>query len=277
MPRHLSPRSAAYSWDSAARRTARASRRTRCSAGSGIGTAAMRRCVYSCFGCAQDLPRGALLDDLPVVHHDDPVGERVDDGEVVADEQAREAEVRSAGGAAAPAPSPAPTRRAPMSARRRSAVSAGARGRGRCRRAASARPRVRAGSGCGTPGAARRHRADPARACRGRGPWPRPRAASARRWRRRSAVAGSARTTGPGRRCRRPCAPCAAGGGRPWRCRCRRPSRGRPRSAAGRSRRDRRWSCPSPDSPTRPVTSPGKIEKVACSTARNAGTRPRLG
>ena len=44
-------------------------------------------------GCTQDLPGRTLLDDLPVVHHDDPVGERVDDREVVADEQAREAEV----------------------------------------------------------------------------------------------------------------------------------------------------------------------------------------
>ena len=119
--RRLSGRSAApYSGDScAARSAARASRRTRCSAGSGTGTAAMSRCVYASCGCAQDLPRRALLDDAPVVHHDDAVGERVDDGEVVADEQAGEAEVALQVGAAARGRSPAPRRRARTSARRR--------------------------------------------------------------------------------------------------------------------------------------------------------------
>ena len=41
----------------------------------------------------EDLTGRTLLDDLAVAHHDDAVGERVDDGQVVADEQAGESEV----------------------------------------------------------------------------------------------------------------------------------------------------------------------------------------
>ena len=194
---------------------------------------------------------------LPVVHHDDPVGERVDDCQVVADEQAGEAEV------ALQAAQQLEHRRLHRHVERRcrlvgdEQLGLRARGRGRCPRAASGRRTARAGSGCGTPGAVRRRRADPAPACPGLDPWPRPRAASARRSTRRSAVAGSATTTGPGTRCRRPCAPCAAGGGRPWRCRCRRPSR--VPSAIGRRPMAARPTVvlPEPDSPTRPVTSPG--------------------
>ena len=52
-----------------------------------------------------------------------------------------------------------------------------ARGRGRCRRAASGHPTARAGSGCGTPAAARPRRGAPPPARRGLRPWPRPRAA----------------------------------------------------------------------------------------------------
>ncbi len=42
------------------------------------------------FGRAEDLIAGALFHQLTPMHHRDPVSERVDDGEVVADEQARE-------------------------------------------------------------------------------------------------------------------------------------------------------------------------------------------
>ena len=77
---------------SSARSRASAVRRSAWATGSGTGSEASSRCVYGCCGIAEHLLAGALLDQPAVVEHRDPVGEQVDDGEVVADEQRREAE-----------------------------------------------------------------------------------------------------------------------------------------------------------------------------------------
>ena len=156
--------------------------------------------------------------------------------------------------------SPAPRRRAPRSARRRRAARARARVRGRCRRADADRRTARAGSGCGTTRGSStcvEQLLDALvevlalRLAR--------RAGSARRSTGRSAGAGSATTPGPGTRCRRPC-----GGSRSS------PSAVGLRDVVaddvqlalgdrerGRSRRGRSSSCPSRTRRRGPTTSPG--------------------
>ena len=52
--------------------------------------------MYGVLRVAQHLRRRALLDDPPVVQHDDAVGEQVDDGEVVGDEERGESELAPA-------------------------------------------------------------------------------------------------------------------------------------------------------------------------------------
>ncbi len=143
----------------------RSARRSRCSSGSGTGTAASSRCVYSSWGSVRICSRVPDLDELALLHHGDALGEDLDDGEVVGDEQAGEADLplqlleqvehaglhrhverrrRLVGDQQAWARAPAP---------------------GRCRPAGAARRTARAGSGCagrapGGPG-----RAAPRPAC----------------------------------------------------------------------------------------------------------------
>ena len=46
--------------------------------------------MYGCLGCVEDLVEGGVLDDLPGVHHEDPVGDLCDDPEVVGDQDDRQ-------------------------------------------------------------------------------------------------------------------------------------------------------------------------------------------
>ena len=68
-------------------------RRVRLSRGSGIGTAASSFFVYGSDGCSQTWSAVALLDDLALVHHRDPVRDVADDADVVGDEEVGEAEL----------------------------------------------------------------------------------------------------------------------------------------------------------------------------------------
>ena len=76
--------------------------------------------VYGMRGLGEDLARVALLDDLPRVHHGDPVAGLGDDPEVVRDQQQRGVEVARAGRRGCRGSAPRRSRRARWSARRRS-------------------------------------------------------------------------------------------------------------------------------------------------------------
>ncbi len=67
--------------------------RVRSFSGSGIGTADSSAWVYGCVGAIEHGVDVADLDDPSEVHHGDAVGDVADDGEVVGDEQVREAEL----------------------------------------------------------------------------------------------------------------------------------------------------------------------------------------
>ena len=62
--------------------------------GSGIGIADSSACVYGCVGVSNTESTVADLDDPAEVHHRDPVGDVAHDGEVVGDEQVRQARAR---------------------------------------------------------------------------------------------------------------------------------------------------------------------------------------
>ena len=59
--------------------------------GSGTGTADSSALVYGCFGFLIQLLRRGHFDDLAEVHHRDVVADVLDHGEVVGDEQERDA------------------------------------------------------------------------------------------------------------------------------------------------------------------------------------------
>ena len=124
----------------------------------------------------------ALLDDLAGVHDGRPLAHLSDDGQVVGDQDHRQARARRSATRAARGSAPAPSRRARWSARRRAAPSGCTRAPSRSRRAVACRPRTRAGSGrCAV-----RRRSRPARAARP------PACAPPCRWRCRAARIGSA-------------------------------------------------------------------------------------
>ena len=125
----------------------RHSSRRRCwRAGSATGAAASSRRVYGSLRRPQHPGRAPVLDDAAALHDGDPAGELLDDRQVVADEQAGEADARPGARGTVRGSGPGPTRPARSSARRRSAGRDRARSPARWRRAGADRRTSRAGS-----------------------------------------------------------------------------------------------------------------------------------